>query len=285
MSWFEFRPYVSVAQRQANAAKEVAKRAKAGLPVSPVKIEGRKITTTFWGNSWCQNLEKYSDFASRLPRGRSYVCNGSVVNLIVKSGHIEALVSGSELYEISIKITPLKPADWSRIKADCSGQVGSLVELLQGKLSKAVMEIVTKPGEGLFPKPAEIKMRCSCPDYAGMCKHLAAVMYGVGNRLDKSPEMLFMLRGVDHHEMIEAAVPKAPMGTTAPTIASDDLSELFGIHIEPATATPPAKAAAKKKATSQAVATKKAPTKKPTAKKPVAKKKPAVKAKPLPKKG
>jgi uncharacterized Zn finger protein len=235
MSWYSYDgypPYVPVAQRKAQAAREVEKRLKKGQSVSPVKITGRKITTTFWGDAWCKNLEGYSDFENRLPRGRSYVRNGSVVDLKIESGHIKALVSGSELYDVKIDITPLPKANWQALKADCVGKVGTLIELLQGKLSKAVMERVTDRTSGLFPKPKEIAMRCSCPDYAGMCKHVAAAMYGVGHRLDSSPELLFKLRGVDHQELIEQAIPTAPVGKAgAGTIAAGDLGDIFGIDL------------------------------------------------------
>ncbi len=205
-----------------------------GKSTSPVKIEGRTIASTFWGKAWCTNLEGYSDFANRLPRGRTYVRNGSVIHLTIGKGKIEALVSGSELYEVKIDITALPDQAWRALKGQSAGKIGSLVELLQGKLSKAVMELVTDRQGGLFPKPKEIKMRCSCPDSAGMCKHIAAVMYGVGNRLDSSPELLFLLRGVDHMELIEQAIPAAPAGAagkTGRTIATDDLGAIFDIEL------------------------------------------------------
>jgi uncharacterized Zn finger protein len=239
MGWgYGFRPYVPVAQRRAKAAREVAKRTKKGQEVTPVCIDGRAITSTFWGQAWCKNLESYSDFANRLPRGRTYVRNGSVVHLAIEKGRIKALVSGSELYEIKIDIAALPKQNWETLKKQCGGKVGTLVELLQGKLSKAVMELVTDRQQGLFPKPKEIEMRCSCPDYAGMCKHIAAVMYGVGNRLDSSPELLFVLRGVNHEELIEQAIPAAPVGTgsNAPTIATDKLGAIFDIEIDDAPA-------------------------------------------------
>ncbi len=230
---YGWKPYVPVAQRRAQAAREVAKRIKKGQEVCPVRIEGRTITSTFWGKAWCTNLESYSDFANRLPRGRTYVRNGSVVHLKIDKGRIEALVSGSELYEVRIDIAALPKPAWQALKKQSAGKIGTLVELLQGKLSKAVMELVTDRDQGLFPKPKEITMRCSCPDYAGMCKHVAAVMYGVGNRLDSSPELLFVLRGVDHRELIEQAIPTAPIKATsnAPTIAADDLGAIFDIEI------------------------------------------------------
>ena len=243
MGWYYgFRPYVPVSQRRAKASREVARRIKKGESVSPVHIEGNKIASTFWGKAWCTNLEGYSDYANRLPRGRSYVRNGSVVNLKIAKGRIKALVSGSELYEIQIDIAAQPKQNWLALKEQCAGKVGTLIELLQGKLSKAVMELVTDRDQGLFPKPREIKMRCSCPDHAGLCKHLAAVMYGVGNRLDSSPELLFLLRAVDHMELIEQAIPTAPLGTrkSASTIHADDLGDIFGIEIGDAPAEKPA---------------------------------------------
>jgi len=232
--WFQFKPYVPVAQRRANALREVNKLAKKGRVISPVAIAGRKITATFWGNAWCDNLESYSDFANRLPRGRTYVRNGSVVDLQIAPGKVTSLVSGSSLYRITIKIKPLAKDCWQSVKSQCGGQIGSLVELLQGKLSKGVMEIVTKRDDGLFPAPAAIEMSCSCPDWAGMCKHVAATLYGVGNRLDQQPELLFKLRQVDHLELIaQAASPKAKSAATKKkTIATEQLAEVFGIEME-----------------------------------------------------
>lgn len=235
MGWYsDFRPYVSVAQRRTKSAREITKRFKKGEAANPIRIEGRKIATTFWGQAWCTNLESYSDFANRLPRGRTYVRNGSVMHLKIEKGQINALVSGSELYEVRIVITEHPKKNWQAMKEQCAGKIGTLVELLQGKLSKAVMELVTDRDQGLFPKPKEIKMRCSCPDYAGMCKHIAAVMYGIGNRLDSSPELLFQLRAVDHMELIEQAIPSAPIKSTsnAPTIASEELGAIFDIELE-----------------------------------------------------
>jgi uncharacterized Zn finger protein len=231
--WFQFRPYVPVAQRQAQAAREVAKLKQRGHPVSAVVIEGRTIAQTFWGKAWCDNLESYSDYENRLPRGRTYVRNGSVVDLQIQPGKITALVSGSELYTITIHITPLVASRWRGIKSRCAGQIGSLVELLQGRLSKGVMDVVTARETGLFPKPAEIKLSCSCPDWAGMCKHVAAVLYGVGARLDHQPELLFLLRKVDHLALIEGAAPptRKKARTGRKTLRASEVAGVFGIEL------------------------------------------------------
>ena len=236
MSWWSYRPYVSAAKKKANAAREVRKLAKAGRTITPVKLASKKIAETFWGKSWCDHMESYSDYESRLPRGRTYVRNGSVVDLQMSAGKITALVSGSELYEIEIAIKPLNASAWKGIQKDCSGKIGSLLELLQGKLAGGVMEIVTRKSTGLFPSPTEIEMYCSCPDGAALCKHLAAVLYGVGARLDLQPELLFALRQVNHLDLIaEAGVPDVSQSASAEaTIIAADLGDVFGIDLDEA---------------------------------------------------
>src|SRR5262245_52171638 len=136
MARFDFMwgPYVPVAQRRANAQAEAKKRLKRGEKLEPVVIEGRKIATSFWGVSWCENLEKYADFASRLPRGRSYARNGSVIDLKVTKGAVRALVSGSELYETKVDVTPLAPKAWRKLVDGHASHVSSIVDLLQGRL-------------------------------------------------------------------------------------------------------------------------------------------------------
>jgi uncharacterized Zn finger protein len=237
MSWYGFRPYVNAATRKSNALKEANKLAKKGHKVAPITIEGRTIATTFWGKAWCENLEGYSDYSNRLPRGRTYVRNGSVVDLQVSQGTITALVSGSSLYKIKIDIKQLQSDRWKSLLGECSGKIDSVLSLLQGKLSQPVMQIMTHREKGLFPKPHEIKMTCSCPDWAGMCKHLAAVLYGIGARLDQTPEMLFLLRGVKHEDLISQAAMAQTLEKTASQGGSEmltgsDLADVFGIDID-----------------------------------------------------
>ena len=234
MAWYGFRPYVPAAERRRLVAREVAKRRKKGLVVEPVTIEGRTIARTFWGKAWCDHLESYSDFANRLPRGRTYVRNGSVLHLGLGPGRIDALVQGSELYQVSVSVAPLARPRWTSVVNACAGQIDSLVELLQGKLSRGVMQVVTHRDSGLFPAPSQIQMQCSCPDWATMCKHVAAVLYGIGARLDERPELLFMLRKVDHLELLSAGTKRssAPRPSDVRTIATSDLGSVFGIDID-----------------------------------------------------
>lgn len=251
MAFYSWKPYISVAERRFNALREIEKRKKKGHTVSPVTIEGRAIAKTFWGKSWCENLERYSDYANRLPRGRTYVRNGSVVDLQIKPGLIDALVSGSDLYEVTLKIAPVGKQRWKSICEDCAGAIDSLVELLQGRFSKGVMERICRQNQGLFPTPAEIKLDCSCPDWAGMCKHVAAVLYGVGARFDQQPELLFRLREVDEKELIAGAGQARPLSKRAPSskkiLDSEDLAGIFGLDMAQNTDEPVALAKTTKK--------------------------------------
>lgn len=234
MSWgYSFRPYVSVAQRRAKAAAAAKKALKGGAVFLPIAITGRTIARTFWGKSWCDHLASFSDYENRLPRGRTYVRNGSVIHLKITKGCVEAQVMGSSLYTVKVTVGPLAPDRWAAIKGECGGKIDSLVGLLQGKLSEPVMRIITDRERGLFPAPMEIRKTCSCPDSADLCKHLAAVLYGVGARLDTEPELLFLLRGADHLELIEGA-PDAPTFVTGGEtgLAADQLADVFGIEIE-----------------------------------------------------
>ena len=212
---------------------------KKGQSAAPVRIEGRTIAKTFWGQSWCMNLERYSDYENRVPRGRTYVRNGSVVDLQIAKGEVAAMVAGSKLYKIKIAIAPVTAARWKAICHDCAGTIDSLVELLQGRLAKSVMDRVCREGDGLFPSPGEIELSCSCPDWADMCKHVAAVLYGIGARLDEQPDLLFALRKVDQQDLIARAgkgLARNEKGPKAGKVLDDsDLSEMFGIEMaEPA---------------------------------------------------
>ena len=228
----EWRRYVPVAARRAKALREMNKLRKKGKDIQPVEIEGRTIARSFWGKRWCEHLESFSDYANRLPRGRTYVRNGSVCHLAIQPGRIDAIVSGSELYDVTIRIDKLKAVVWKLVKTRCSGQIGSMLELLQGKLSQQVMGVVTDRDRGLFPKPGEIKLDCSCPDWATMCKHVASVLYGVGSRLDDRPESLFLLRGVDTAELIATEMALPGDAASDDALADDALAGIFGIDLD-----------------------------------------------------
>ena len=227
-------PYVSVAERRKKAEREIARRRKAGQPSAPVIVEGRTIAKTFWGKAWCENLERYRDFDSRLPRGRSYVRNRAVLDLQIKPLAVKALVSGSKIYEVTIGVAAVSKSKWQSICRDCAGGIDSLVELLQGRLSTSVMERICQQNQGLFPRPPEIKLSCSCPDYASMCKHVAAVLYGIGTRLDEEPELLFRLRAVDEKDLLAnlgATTSRSATPAAGKVLADDDVSALFGLEM------------------------------------------------------
>ena len=235
MSYYAWKPYVPVARRRAQAEKVAAKAAKSGAAFTPVRAEGNKIAGTFWGRAWCDNLERYSDFSNRLPRGRAYLRNGSVIDLKIEDGEVKAQVAGSSLYKTVVKVAAVPQTRWREISADCAGSIDSVVELLRGKLSQAVMARICKPGAGLFPSPKEISFDCSCPDWASMCKHVAAVLYGVGVRLDEQPELLFRLRNVDAADLVAQAgaglTPRQKRPAAGKVLDDAQLADVFGIEI------------------------------------------------------
>ena len=232
----------------------------------------RKLAGTFWGKAWCDHLEAHRDFEYRLPRGRSYLRQGNVYDLRIREGSVIASVAGTSLYEVRITIRPLEKAAWEKIRTDCAGRVGSLLDLLGGRLGDGVLRAITHPERGLFPKPSEMKPLCSCPDYANLCKHAAAVLYGVGVMLDTNPDLFFLLRSVDPSELLGKAARETlanAQGADA-ALAGEDLSALFGIALdgESVSGWEPQKREDKKPgAFSKA-------KKRPVARKPAAKKKP-----------
>ena len=237
MAYYDYgwMPYVTVAERRRRAEKQMRKLLKKGQTASPIVLQGRTIARTFWGKAWCDNLERYSDYANRLPRGRAYVRNGSVLDLQVVPGKVIAAVSGTVLYRVEVEIAPVPGARWRSICNDCAGEISSLVELLQGRFSKAVMERLCQQKSGLFPQPSEIGLSCTCPDWASMCKHVAAVLYGIGARLDEEPGLLFKLRGVDENELIARAGTALPLSNKKPQknrlLPFEGLAEIFGLEM------------------------------------------------------
>jgi hypothetical protein len=205
-----YPPYVPQSARRELAAREAERARAAGRELQPVVVAGRAIAASFWGKAWCDNLERYLDFANRLPRGRTYVRN--------------------------VRITALAPARWQKLVSECSGAIGSLLDLLRGQFSNGVMQVLTKPESGLFPAPKEMEFKCSCPDYARMCKHVAAVLYGIGARLDGEPELFFTLRGVDGNDLIAAAASAQGLADSARAqdagLGDDDLGAVFGIDLD-----------------------------------------------------
>lgn len=257
---YGYRPYVPQASRRREREREAEQQAKRGTPLAPIAVSGRTIARTFWGKAWCDNLERYSDYANRLPRGRTYLRNGSVFHLAIAPGEVQALVRGSETYRVTVRVSPLPEARWAAICDDAAGAIDSLVELLQGRFSQGVMERLCRPRTGLFPEPVELKLACSCPDGARMCKHVAAALYGVGARLDAQPELLFRLRAVDETALLAQAAAGLSLPDGGPaddlTLVDEDLGALFGLDLgadsalapEPVAKTKPRKTSARRAA-------------------------------------
>lgn len=234
--------YVPKAVRKKMAQETIAQLKRQGAgELLPVKINGSQLSSTWWGKAWNKNLEHYSDYSSRIGRGRSYVRNGAVLDLKIQPGHIKALVQGSvrNPYEVEVAIQALLPELWEEIRLACEGQIDSLQELIDGKFPPELSELFTAQGRGLFPAPREISFTCSCPDRAMMCKHVAAVLYGVGARLDEDPTLFFTLRAVNIHDLISKAIQNrtqnmlSKSGAKSRRILEDaDIAGIFGVEIE-----------------------------------------------------
>lgn len=235
-----FPKYVTAAEKKAKAEKSLNKLKKKNPDITPIIIKGRKLATTWWGKAWNDNLESYADYENRIDRGRSYVRNGAVLDLKITPGKVTALVQGSEKkpYQIDIVIASLRKDTWETIIKACEGKIDSLTELIEGKFPKALAELFTAHGKVLFPAPKEISLKCSCPDWAAMCKHVAAVLYGIGARLDENPSLFFDLRSVNMNELISKAIiqkSETLLGKSgrksSRVIENDDISAMFGIDM------------------------------------------------------
>lgn len=240
-NYYEYPPYVSVAERRAKAARKLKVLRKKNPDIQPVVIEGRAIASTWWGKSWNDNLERYADYSNRIGRGRSYVRHGAVLDLVIKAGEICSLVQGSQArpYKVEISIKPLGKKNWEKVRKAAAGKLDSLGELLAGKFPKGLQELFFARGEGLFPAPREIDFDCSCPDWASMCKHVAATLYGVGARLDEDPELFFALRKIEMDDLISQAVKgttrallKKAESRSARVMEDADLGDVFGIELD-----------------------------------------------------
>ncbi len=281
MSYWGFPRYVSVGEKKQRSRRKLEQLKKKNQKIEPIIIEGRTLAHTWWGKAWNKNLEGYADYSNRIGRGRSYVRCGSVLDLQISEGKVQSLVQGSESnpYSIVIKIKALEKSVWGKIKGVCEGKLDSLQELLVGKFPKALDEIFTAHGKGLFPAPKEIDFDCSCPDWASMCKHVAATLYGIGARLDKDPNLFFALRKIEINDLITETVKdktkelltKAKKKSSR-IIEDQDLSSVFGIELD--SVSKPAKKVKVKvlhkdktpKAKKTSVKTKKVPSKQPVKK-------------------
>lgn len=239
--YYGFPKYVSVGEKRAKAAKKLKQMKQKNDDIHPVILEGSKLTNTWWGKAWNKNLESYADYSNRIGRGRTYVRHGAVLDLKIQAGKVTALVQGSrnKPYSLEIKIKPIPNEKWNKIKKACQGKLTSVVQLLDGKIPQELQGSFTDKSSGLFPAPREIKFDCSCPDWARMCKHIAAALYGVGSRLDNEPSLFFTLRKVKMDDLVsEVAKDKSrsmlakAKKKTSRVIADADVSNIFGIDMD-----------------------------------------------------
>ena len=232
MGWYRYEYYTP--RKKLDPGAQLAKLRKKDPGVSPVVVTGRKIATTWWGEAWNHNLERYSDYVNRLPRGRSYVRGGNVLDLRISAGHVTAVVAGSSLYNVEINIKPLSGDKWKSIVKSCGNKIADMEALVEGKFPKELGELFTAKGSGLFPTPKELEFSCDCPDWATMCKHVAAALYGVGSRLDEDPSLYFTLRDIQFQELLKKTVEskmrdmlKNAGKKTGRTLSSKEAEKLF----------------------------------------------------------
>ena len=236
-SWGWGYSYTTADEVHSSSSRTLADARKKGLDYHPVVIDGKQIARTWWGKSWCANLERYADYANRLPRGRSYVRNNAVVDLVLEENRARAKVQGSSLYYVDIRFDPLKPKKEKELGKACSEQIQNIEQLLSGSFPESLKDLLFSR-DALFPSPGEIHFHCSCPDWAYMCKHVAAVMYGIGARLDDEPIRFFDLRGIQTDDFIAKAVENRVESMlnhaackSSRIIDNDELQSLFGLDI------------------------------------------------------
>ena len=199
------QPTASELKRKSEASRVSAE--KKGKRLEPVVIQGRNIAKSWWGKAWCDNLERYADYESRLDRGKRYVRTGAVIDLNIAKGRIQARVQGTRRtpYKVEVRISPLSEERCQEIIRKCEKRVENLEKLLAGDFPEELKDLFTQR-DGLFPSSREISFSCSCPDWALMCKHVAAVLYGIGARLDENPSLFFELRGIEMERFIDVAI-------------------------------------------------------------------------------
>ena len=238
MSYDDFPTYVSVGEKKAKAAKSLEKLKKKNGDIEPVIIDGRTLAKSWWGKAWNLNLESYADYENRIGRGKSYVRNHAVLDLKISGGKVAAKVQGTRVrpYDVEVVIDPLNHANWQKILELCNRRIDTLEQLTEGKFPKELAIIFTDKKYDMFPSPREIHFDCSCPDWAYMCKHVAATLYGIGARFDQNPMLFFELRGINGQELIRKSVEqkvesmlKNAGRKSDREILEQDVADIFGL--------------------------------------------------------
>ena len=209
-----------------------------------VKIDGKVISSSWWGQMWCRNIENYSNIRNRLERGRTYIRQNTVKSLSISNNCAESQVQGhsKEPYRVIINIKTIEKSKYDNILNKCENSVDNLESLMTGSFPKEYQQFFTDEEYGLFPKSNEIDYNCTCLDYEKnmhMCKHIAATMYAIGNKLDNDPLIFFKLRGIDISEFSNKILKKETEfvwnninGESNRKINSNDISFLFGVDCD-----------------------------------------------------
>jgi SNF2 family DNA or RNA helicase/uncharacterized Zn finger protein len=154
---------------------------------------------TWWGQQWLKALDRI-DFSNRLPRGRSYANNGKVKNINFEDSGIRAKVLGSRSspYDVAIIAPPFTEKEKKALVRGIKNDPLVLSQLLNRHLPNELLAIAETNHIKIFPQTwHDLKLNCSCPDWAVPCKHLAAVIYLVADEIDQNPFRVFSLHGFD----------------------------------------------------------------------------------------
>lgn len=236
MSFYGYFDTPSVAELRQMAKDSLAKN----KDYDPVIFEGNsrsKICKSWWGDAWCRNLDRYADWDNRIDRGRSYLRNGTVIDLKMNGGEIYAKVQGSREtpYTVKITIDPINEKKSRKIEKQAAGKIQNIEALLTGTFPESLKEDFFQEGM-LFPSLKEIHFNCSCPDWASLCKHVAATLFGVGVRLDTDPKIFFQMRGINIEDFVEKAISgklekmlKNADKITPRIIKDSEIMNLFGV--------------------------------------------------------
>jgi len=189
---------------------------------------------SWWARRWIAVLESF-ELGGRLQRGRSYARRGQVVSIAIGKGRVEALVQGSREtpYDVKLEVKTLPAPEWKRLAGVLAREARFAARLLAGEMPADVEDAFRGAGSSLFPqRRADLRTRCSCPDWSNPCKHIAAVYYLLGEEFDRDPFLIFRLRGLDRDELVglldrtAAATPAPPEAArAAPPIAPEPLPE------------------------------------------------------------
>jgi uncharacterized Zn finger protein len=201
------------------------------------RSERGDIGEQWWSRRFIGVLESFA-LGTRLTRGRSYARKGQVISLVIEPGEVTAEVQGSRVtpYRVKIGLKKFSELVWAKVEVVLAEQALHSAQLLAGEFPRELEPVFAQTGAPLFPaRLADLDLRCTCPDQAVPCKHIAAVFYLLAERFDDDPflilrwrgrgreallDRLRALRGDEEVEETESEAEEAPKTPDGPTVLS-----------------------------------------------------------------